>query len=173
MSGALFAGGAATHVLAADRPHDRAAENVDPVAWHKQMCVDRYARNAGRVAYIEARLSLTDNQRPLFDNWKKTVLGSANAHESECLARQPHMGEMHGHSILERQARMRQMMQRRLADLTAEQPSLKGLYDSLSPEQRLVLDHGGAMAMRAGGPHGHGDWRAHGPRDGGPDERAD
>lgn len=170
---ALFVAGASADVLAADRSHGQMAQNFDPVAWHKQMCVDRYARNAGRVAYVEARLSLTDSQRPLFDSWKQTVLGSAKSRENECLARQPHMGDMHRRNILERQARMQQMMQSRLADLTAEQPSLKTLYDSLSPEQKLVLDHGGPMGMHHGGQHGHGDWHARGPHDGGPDKQAD
>ena len=45
------------------------------------------------------------------------------------------------------------------ADLTAEQPSLKALYDSLSPEQRQVFDRGDRM----GGPQGHGGWHHHGP----------
>ena len=155
-SGLLFAVGAATHVLAADRSQGEMAGKFDPAAWHQQMCNDRFAQNAGRVAYIEARLSLTDSQRPLFDGWKQTVMGSAKARESECLAHQ-RQGGPHEHSILERQARIEEMLQHRLADLTAEQPSLKALYDSLSPQQKLVFDRGGPEGH---GPHahGHGMW---------------
>jgi hypothetical protein len=159
VSGAMFAGGAASHALAADHPHEMAGK-MDMADWHKQMCTDRYAHNVGRVAYIEAKLSLNDTQRPLFDGWKQTVLGSAKSRENSCLARQPHMGD--GHNILERQARMQDMLQHRLADLTAEQPSLKALYDSLSPEQRQVFDRGGRM----GGPQDHGGWHNHGPHGG-------
>jgi hypothetical protein len=157
-SGVLFAVGAITHVLAADRPQGDMAG--DRAAWHQQMCNDRFAQNAGRVAYIEARLSLTDSQRPLFDSWKQTVMGSAKARESECMAHQP-QGGPHDHSILARQARMQEMLQHRLSDLTAEQPSLKSLYDSLSPQQKQVFDRGGPEGH---GPHGDGMW--HGGHDG-------
>jgi len=87
VSSALFAIGAATHVLAANRPQRFAAGNFDPADWHKQMCTDRYAHNVSRVAYIEAKLSLNDTQQPLFDGWRQTLLGSAKARESACLAR--------------------------------------------------------------------------------------
>jgi hypothetical protein len=166
VSGAIFAGGAASHALAADRPHEMAGK-MDMAAWHKQMCTDRYAYNVGRVAYIEAKLSLNATQRPLFDSWKQTVLGSAKTRESACLVRQPHMGDRH--NILERQARMQDMLQHRLADLTAEQPSLKALYDSLSPEQRQVFDRGDRM----GGPQGHGGWHNHGPHGAGAPDKAE
>jgi hypothetical protein len=167
VSGALFTVGAATQVLAADRPQRSMAGNFDPAAWHKQMCTDRYARNVGRVAYIEAKLSLTDNQRPLFDGWKQSVLGPAKSRESECLARQPHMGGHADRSVIERQAWMQQRLQHRLADLTAEQPSLKALYDSLSPEQKQVFDRPALMGHGGRDGHGpHGGWHQHGPQSG-------
>ena len=167
IGGALLAAGATAYAADADGAHrHHMAGNFDPVAWHKQMCTDHYARNVGRVAYIEAKLSLTDSQRSLFDGWKQTVLGSAKSREDDCLARQPQMGERHDHSVVERQARMEQRLQHRLADLTAEQPSLKALYDSLSPEQRQVFDRPGPMGHGGHGPHGHGDWHQHGPQHG-------
>jgi hypothetical protein len=170
ISGAIFAGGAASHALAADHPREMAGK-MDMADWHKQMCTDRYAQNVGRVAYIEAKLSLNDTQRPLFDGWKQTVLGSAKSRESSCLAHQPDMADMHDRSILERQARMQDMLQHRLADLTAEQPSLKALYDSLSPEQKQVFDQGGRMGDH--GPQGHGGWHNHGPRGAGTPDKAE
>jgi hypothetical protein len=168
----LIATGAAAFAADADGPqaHRHMAGNFNPAAWHKQMCTDRYARNVGRVAYIETKLSLTDTQRPLFDGWKQTVLGSAKSRESECLARQPYMGERHGHSVIERQARMQQRLQHRLADLTAEQPSLKTLYDSLSPEQKQVFDRQGPMGQGGHGPHGHGGWHKRGAQNAGNDK---
>ncbi|MBS0276701.1 MAG: Spy/CpxP family protein refolding chaperone [Proteobacteria bacterium] len=164
MAGALLASGAVAYAAGADGPHRPMAGHFDPVAWHKQMCTDHYARNVGRVAYIGAKLSLTDTQRPLFDGWKKTVLDSAKARESDCLARQPKMGE-HG-NVLERQAQMQQRLRQRLSDLTAEQPSLKALYDALSPEQKQVFDRPGPMGHDGHGPHGHGGWHRHGPQGG-------
>jgi hypothetical protein len=164
IAGALLAGGAVAYAAGADGPHRHMAGNFDPVAWHKQMCTDHYARNVGRVAYIGAKLSLNDTQRPLFDGWKKAVLDSAKSREGECLARQPQMGEHH--NVLERQARMQQRLQQRLSDLTAEQPSLKALYDSLSPEQKQVFDRPGPMGHGGHGPNGHGGWHKHGPQGG-------
>jgi hypothetical protein len=166
IAGALLASGAVAYAAGANGPHRHMAGNSDPVAWHKQMCTDRYARSVGRVAYIGTKLSLTDTQRPLFDGWKKAVLDSAKTRESECLARQPKMGGRHGHTVLERQARMQQRLQQRLSDLTAEQPSLKALYDSLSPEQKQVFDRSGRMGHGGHGPHGHGGWHKHGPHGG-------
>ncbi|HEY2032994.1 MAG TPA: Spy/CpxP family protein refolding chaperone [Rhizomicrobium sp.] len=163
ISGALFAGGAISHALAADAPRAGMAGTFDPVEMHKQVCTDHFARDAGRVAYIEAKLSLTDSQRPLFDNWKQTVLDSAKSRESECLARRPPAAGDNGPSVLVRQARMAQRLQRRFAELTTEQPSLSALYASLSPEQKQVFD-------RPAGGHGlHGGWRDHGPQGDAPD----
>jgi hypothetical protein len=168
MTGALLAGGATAYAAGADgpQPHRHMAGNFDHVAWHKQMCTDRYARNVGRVAYVGAKLSLTDAQRPLFDGWKQAVLGSAKSRESECLARQPKMGERHGHTVLERQARMQKHLQQRLSEMTAEQPSLKALYDSLSADQKQVFDRRGPMGHGGHDRHGHGGWHKHGPHDG-------
>jgi len=172
IAGALLASGAVAYAAGADGMHRHMAGNGHPVEWHKQMCTDHYARNVGRVAYVGAKLSLTDSQRPLFDGWKKAVLDSAKSRESECLARQPDMGEHRGHSVLERQARMQQRLQERLSELTAEQPSLKALYDSLSPEQKQVFDRPGPMGHGEHGAHGHGDWHRHGPQ-GGPADHND
>ena len=176
VSAILFAAGAITHVLAAEDPHDGkrpVAMNVDPAQWHKQMCTDHFARDVGRMAYIETKLSLNDSQRPLFDSWKQTVLGSAKTHEGDCLSHQARMdGEMHGHNIIERESRMQTMLQTRLAELNAEMPSLKALYDSLTPEQKIVFDHGGPMGHHEGhGMRGHGGWHGHGGQ--GPREEAD
>ena len=172
VSAALFATGAATHALAADRPHDRMNGQMDgkfdPAGWHKQMCTDHFARNVGRVAYVEAKLSLNDSQRPLFDSWKQTVLGSAKSREGDCLSRQARPDGMHEHSIIERQARMQAMLQSRLADMNAEMPSLKALYDSLTPEQKQVFDHGagGDRGMHGHGMRDQGEWHhgEHGPQ---------
>src|ERR1700742_989926 len=59
---------------------------ADMASWHQQMCSDHFARRVGEVAYLEAKLSLSDTQRPLFASWKESVLGSAKTNESACLA---------------------------------------------------------------------------------------
>ena len=111
---------------------------ADMAAWHAQMCNDHYAQAAGRLAYIEAKLSITDAQRPLFDHWRDAVLQNAQSHKSECLAHQFTPGEHH--SILERTAMMQKMLEGRLAALQSEQPALAALYQSLAPAQKAELD---------------------------------
>lgn len=166
VSGALFAMG--SHALAADGSRGDMPRTFDRVAMHKQMCTDRFAHNAGRIAYIEAKLSLTDNQRPVFETWKQAVLSSAKAQQDKCLARQDHMGQ---HNILERQARMMQRLQSRMADMTAERPSLEALYNALSPEQKQVFDLGNRMGPGGHRPQEHGGWHDHGPH-GAPSDKA-
>lgn len=122
-------------------------------AHHKEMCVDRYAHRVGEMAYLEAKLSLTDTQHPLFDAWKNTVLSNAKAEEGACASQTPDFS--HPPTILDRQAMMHQMLQTRLAALDAEGPALQSFYQSLSPEQKMALDSG-PMEHGMRGPHDHG-----------------
>jgi hypothetical protein len=119
-------------------------------AWHTQRCNDRYAHAAGRLAFIEAKLNITEAQRPLFDHWRDAVLQNAQSRKSECLAHQFTPGEQH--SILERTATMQKRLESRLAALQSEQPALAALYQSLAPDQKTQFDqphhgfgHGGPM----------------------------
>jgi hypothetical protein len=164
ISGALSTAGLFGQSFAADQPRDSMPVKFDAAAFHKQFCSEHYARRVGRMAYLEARLSLKETQRPLFEDWKETVLSSARSRESACLARQPDMTRPHMHSILERQARMKVMLQSRLADLTAQEPTLKSLYDSFTPEQKEVFDHMGRDGRM--GHRGQGGWRGQRGRDG-------
>jgi hypothetical protein len=136
---------------------------ADMASWHQQMCSDRYARHVGQIAYLEAKLSLSDPQRPLFASWKDSVLASAKSHESECLAMQHDFA--HPSSILDREAHLRDMLQHTLAELDAQRPAMTALYQSLTPGQKHIVDsiergrfgmHGPGMGR--GGP---GGWRHH------------
>jgi hypothetical protein len=147
-----------------DRPHP------DFAAWHQHMCTDQYAYRVGDMAYLEAKLSLTDSQRALFAQWKDTVLSSAKDRESECLARTARAD--HRPSFTDREARMHEMLQARLAELDAEHPAVTALYNSLSADQKQAFDMMGAR--RHGGEHGgwhhHGGPGDHGMMHGGPDQ---
>jgi len=137
-----------------DRPHP------DFAAWHQQMCTDHYAHRVGDMAYLEAKLSLNDSQHALFAQWKDAVLSSAKDREGKCLSHAARDGERP--SFVDREARMHDMLQERLAQMDAERPTVTALYDSLSADQKRVFD---MMGM-----HGHGGdhsgWHHHGP--GGP-----
>lgn len=115
----------------------------------KQMCEDRYAREVGRMAYLETRLKLTQPEQPLFVRWKDVKLDIAKRGSADCAQRvaQPERREF---GPVERMGREEDMLKRRLADLEAERPALTALYNALTPQQREDLsprhDH-----MLAGG----------------------
>jgi len=130
-------------------------------AWHQQRCNDRYAFAAGRLAFVEAKLNVTETQRPLFDRWRDVVMHEAQARKDECLAHQPTPGEHH--SVVERNELMQKRLEHRLAALREEAPALDAFYQSLSPDQKAELDkahHGHHFGHRGG--MMHRDDQAHG-----------
>src|SRR5271155_4767057 len=42
----------------------------DMAAWRAERCKGHYARVAGKLAYLQADLAITDAQRGAFDQWK-------------------------------------------------------------------------------------------------------
>ncbi|HTW33129.1 MAG TPA: Spy/CpxP family protein refolding chaperone [Rhizomicrobium sp.] len=142
-------------------------------AWHAERCKSRYARVAGKLAYLQADLSITDAQRGAFDQWKGVVLSSAKAHSDACLA---HMADgkamMHHHDALERNARMQKMLEGKLAELKAERPALESLYASLTPDQKQEFDRAAAFGHHHGHHMGHGMGGQRFGRDGGWQQRA-
>jgi Spy/CpxP family protein refolding chaperone len=137
---------------------------TDMASWHQQMCTDRYARHVGEMAYLEAKLSLSDVQRPLFASWKDTILTGAKSHESTCLAMHPDFA--HPPSILDREARMHDMLQQRLSEMDAQRTPMTALYQSLTPDQKHIFDGMGQERHDMhGGPGMHGEgpggWHHH------------
>ena len=119
-------------------------------AWHARMCNDLYARKAGRLAYLQAALSITDAQKGAFDQWRDAELAAAKSRTAMCLSRAP--DEKREHDALARNAMMQKMLESKLAELKSERPALEALYSSLSPDQKTVFDH----ADRGfGSHHGH------------------
>ncbi len=146
---------------AAPGPHHwQMPSKEEMAAWHKQRCDDHYAHAAGRLAYEEAKLDVTGAQRPLFDSWRDSVLHNAQARKDSCLAHQGGPGEHV--SVVERTARMEKRLEERLAALRSEQPALDALYQSLTPEQKVLLDE-----------HRHHFGDRHGDHHGGPMDHRD
>lgn len=116
-------------------------------AWHAQRCKDHYAHQAGRLAYLQASLGITDAQRGTFDQWRDAILSAAKSHSDACLAHTPMQG--HTHDALERNARIQKMLETKLAELRSERPALEALYTSLTPDQKKLFDREG------GHHHGH------------------
>ena len=141
-------------------------------AWHAERCKGHYARMAGKLAYLQADLSITDAQRGAFDQWKSVVLSSAKAHEDACLAHTADGQQPMHHDAVERNARMEKMLEARLAELKSERPALEAFYSSLTPEQKKEFDRAEAFGHRHGHRMGHmggerfgrdGGWQQHAP----------
>jgi hypothetical protein len=127
----------------------RMPSSAEMTAQFKQMCEDRYAREAGRMAYLEARLSLTSSEQPLFARWKGIKLDVAKKRAADCGQQAAHIDRKISTPV-ERMSREQDMLKKRLADLDAERPALATLYDALTPKQREALS-GGHRMMAGGG----------------------
>lgn len=100
-----------------------------------QLCRNIYARRAGELAFMEAKLQLTPSQQPLFARWKDISLDIAKRHEGDCDIRIDRFGAARP-DVMERLNREEEMLKRRLADIDAERPALTALYASLTPAQK-------------------------------------
>jgi len=147
----------------ADGPMARGAwrMNGEDMQKHRaEFCSDIAPRAVGKLAYLEARLQLTDRQKPLFERWKNTVLSSVNAHADKCATwKRPEMDA----SVVEKLKRQEQHLKTRLADLQAQMPALESLASSLNQDQMRILDRAamhlreehGRMMARMGGMREH------------------
>jgi hypothetical protein len=90
------------------------------------------------MAYLEARLQLSDAERPLFDRWKDVKLDSAKRHASDCNARIGTPDRDRANPV-DRMGREEDMLKQRVTDLDVERPVFAALYAALTPEQRELL----------------------------------
>jgi len=111
---------------------------ADMAAHMKRMCEDHYAREVGRMAYLETRLKLTPAEQPLFARWKDVSLDIAKRRSADCGQRVAQRDRKEP-SLVDRMGREEEMLKKRLADLDAERPVLAALYNALSPDQREDL----------------------------------
>jgi hypothetical protein len=120
-----------------------------------QICQTIYAHKVGELAFLEARLSLTPAQTPLFSRWKTVSLNIARQHQGDCAS---HHRPEQPPTIMDRLTREEGLLKQRLADIQAERPALAALYDSLTASQRDALRHGGMGRGMMGhpGPGGMG-----------------
>jgi len=118
---------------AAPRPEGDAREEMTQPR-REQVCKFLYARKAGELAFLEAKLSLSTNQAPLFARWKQASLDVAKQHESDCSGRTRPAGKRF--SVVDRLALEENLLKRRLSDIQAERPALGALYAALTPAQK-------------------------------------
>ncbi len=124
--------------------------------WHQRLCTERYAKSAARLAYLEAKLNLTEQQKPAWGRWRQAKIEASEKRRSACLQHEP--GKDEQQTALDREARIEKALSTRLQDLQASRPALQALYDSLSAEQKVIFDHsqkGHRHHHRGEGARGH------------------
>ena len=110
----------------------------DAMRWDPQeRCIDRLAWRAARRAYVEAKLDLTAEQRPLWDKVQSIAQGEQQKERQLC--GQLKSGEEA--TVLDRMDRAQQFLSARLAALQSAKPAVQALYQSLTPEQKEIFDH--------------------------------
>jgi hypothetical protein len=103
----------------------------------QERCTDRLAWRAARRAYVEAKLDLTAEQRPLWDKVQTIAQGEQQKERQLCGQLKP--GEEA--TVLDRMDRAQQFLSARLDALQSAKPAVQALYQSLTPEQKEVFDH--------------------------------
>jgi LTXXQ motif family protein len=111
----------------------RAAMRGDP----QERCIDRLAWRAARQAYVEAKLDLTAEQRPLWDKVQGIAQGEQQKERQLCQSLKP--GEES--TVLDRMDRAQQFLSARLDALQSAKPAVQALYQALTPEQKAIFDH--------------------------------
>jgi hypothetical protein len=103
----------------------------------QERCEERLAWRAALRAYVEAKLNLTAEQRPLWDKVQSAAQAEEQKERQLCPSLKPG-GET---SLLDRLDRMQQFLSTRLEGLQAAKPAVQALYQALTPEQRGIIDH--------------------------------
>lgn len=109
------------------------AGQADP----QERCIDRLARRAARLAYIETKLDLTTAQQPLWDKLQQAADKEARQERELC----NDLESSAPHTLLDRVNHMERSLTVRLNGIKAAKPDLEALYKALSPEQQALLDH--------------------------------
>ena len=121
---------------------------------HKIRCSDHYAHRIGKLAELEAKLDLTDKQKGLWAQWRKIKVESLADERQSCL--QITVKPDARPTVLVRETQMERRLTAKLHDIQSARPALQALYDSLSPEQKAVMDRqDGSFG------HRHRDWAHH------------
>jgi hypothetical protein len=126
-----------------DRRADRPAFNP------KQMCLDQIARRAGNRTYIKIRLELKPEQMTAWDAFAKASDEADVKDTARCNALPTEMKERPNY--VDRLTREEDMMKARVERIEAVKPSLTAFYNTLTPDQKTVLDR--PRPMMAGMEH--------------------
>jgi len=115
----------------------RWARNVSP----QQACVDRLAHRAGFVASMGFKLNLTADQKPLWDKVVTATQAAEDAQRKLCAALPASADDRGKETVIDRLTHREQMLQAQLQGLHQTEPAVQALYQSLTPDQKAILDH--------------------------------
>jgi hypothetical protein len=125
---------------------DRAAFNP------KAFCLDRIAHRAGARAYLKVRLELTADQMTAWNAFSKAADDADAKETTRCNALPTDMKDRP--NFVDRLSREEDFMKARIERIEAVKPSLTAFYNTLTAEQKVVLDRPRGMMGREGHQHG-------------------
>ncbi len=103
----------------------------------QERCTERLAWRAAMRAYAEVKLNLTAEQRPLWDRVQSAAQAEEQKERQLCASRK----SADETTLPDRMDRMQQFLSVRLEALQSAKPAVQALYQALTPEQRVILDH--------------------------------
>jgi LTXXQ motif family protein len=106
----------------------------------QQRCEERLARRAGMIAYTVAKVNLTPEQRPSWDKLNGLLQAASDKEHQLCATLKP-KSERSQETLLDRVNRREQFLTARLEGLQQVRPALEQLYQTLTPEQKAIVDH--------------------------------
>ncbi|CAN5888352.1 hypothetical protein BH11PSE3_BH11PSE3_27050 [soil metagenome] len=116
----------------------------------KAMCLDQIARRAGNRTYLKVRLDLKPEQLTAWNAFAKASDDADVKDMARCNALPTDMKERPNY--VERLTMEETVMKARIERIEAVKPALLAVYNTLSPEQKTVLDRprpmGGMMEHR-------------------------
>lgn len=138
---------------AAPPPAAGGQERRDRTAFNpKAFCLDRIAHRAGNRAYLKVRLELKPEQMTAWNTFAKASDDADVKDTARCNALPTEMKERPNY--VDRLTMEETFMKARIERIDAVKPTLVALYDTLSPEQKAVLDRPRGMMGREGHRHG-------------------
>ena len=141
---------------------------------HKEMCSDRYAHAFGKLAFLQAKLGITDKQQDAWSKWQQVELDGAAKERDACLNEK--LPDDKAPTVVEQEDHLEKMLSAKLDQLQAARQPLADLYKVLSSDQKQEFDEfGEEMHHRwhhgpEGGPE-HGPKGPKGPPHGGPEDK--
>jgi len=121
-----------------------------------QRCENVYPVAVGKLAYLEAKLQLTDVQKPLFERWKGEMLSIVKTRTAKCGEARPPMGD----DVVAMTERKEVRLKAQIADIEAQMPALKALVGSLDDQQKHILMETHRQIMRERAMHFMGGMRS-------------